>query len=261
MSLALNKRVLIGSCNDGSKIYDYGSKFFALTNKNELLEKSFSMFTKEPFKLLDTVYCEKYEYLDEVMYSNRDDLSVSAVLDLSNVFVKGNWVDLDEETINGEKFTFCSSVDYVDFDERDEIYPTLIKVCQIAFDDNSIDCLSVLDEEEERYFSFVLYKNSVAFMNEDDLIYTFSLDERKSEENMHLARCALLAVERIAFDELSLLSLDEIENRELLCYLKKIDSITLNDVSLISIALLLEINYKSLKLQIYSQFHCKTLDI
>lgn len=247
----LNNKKLIGTLADGSKVFDYGSKFFAISDKGEILEKSFNVISKEPLKVLDIITCERYEYLDDVSYTHRDDYSISAVLDLDNISVKGNRIDFLNDTINDESVIYCSTVDYVDFDNDDAEYSTLLQAVRIIYEDDSIDDLSILDSDEEAYISLAILGDTCTVFSSNESsehLYSFSFNEDLDERETELTYCFMLGVERLAFDSCSLLSLESIENRETFDLIKYINGITLKDkgVTQVNIAEVLEMNYKVL---------------
>ncbi len=250
--LSLQKKQLIGTFADGSLVYDYGSKFFAITDSGELVEKIINIKGENPFAIMDIVCCDRYEYLEDVLYTHRDDYTVSAVLDMDNIYIKGHKIDFELDTIDDIKYLYYSTIDYFDYldcDPNNEEYKTILKVCKVFFNDENIDDLSVLDEDY-RYYSFVIINNEVSVFvsdEEEEMLNSFSLNDDEIDfESRELAEYALKAVERLEFDAVSLLNFDEIEQREILSIIKIINSFKLEDLKLKDIATVLKMNYKSL---------------
>lgn len=242
LNLTLEKKKKIGVLQDGSIVYDYGSKFFAISDKNEILEKSIDLTSRTPFQAFDIIDCYEYEYLKDVSYTREEEYSISAVLDASNAFIGGYKVDITNNEINGLKYTYCTSVDIFDLEEDSEAYRDVVKACELFFD---TDDISVLDEDINTYYAVVILNGeSVIFTGDEDGERILSLNKNNSSEEMALF--ALKAEERLEFDPCSLLSLKEIEEREICSALKFINSITLNDVTQVTIAHILNMNQKSI---------------
>lgn len=261
--LSMDKKRSIGRLFDGTMAYSYGSYFFAITENGELLERSVDILRgKDSLGIVDLYDSEQYEYLEEVSLTNHREVVLSAVLDIENAYVFGNKVDLLENTINEQKFIFCSSMDYMDFEYGTEEYNTLLEACRVYYGDGSIDDLSVLADDLEEYVSFVVFGRSFAVLaileeetemgeeKEVEEIQVFSLDDnetvRDAFEEGQTAIVALYAMERMYFDECSLLTLDEIEERKRDEAVRIINGLRLEDVKLNAIADTLDMNYKSL---------------
>jgi hypothetical protein len=251
--LNFNKKKAIGTFVDGSTVYDYGSKFFVITSNDELLLKKPRKFPN--LDDVEYVECDRYEYVKNIQYTNDYTYNLNCILDIDNIYVKGNKIDFESETINDLKYIYCSSVDYVNFyDDEDDEDLKVLEVVKRIFNDNSLtlDDLNILDSDENKWYSFVIVNNSVAVF-EDGVngyeINTFSLNDTDFTNNSffeNLAYCVVLAEEKIKFDKLSLLTFDKIENIEKLTYSQKLLDLKLEDVTLISIAKKLNMNYKSL---------------
>lgn len=247
--LNMDKKRKIGTIDDDAvSIYDYGSKFFAISEDKELLEKSYSLFGSNSFSPIDIVTSEKsYEYLEDVGLTHNENYTISAVLDKNNCFVNGYKIDLLSNTIESMEYLVFSNVDYEDYEnyKEDEIF---IKVLKKIFNDESISELSCLEEYDD-YFIFVVFQESVALFVSDECgerIVSYNLNENVGDKEAQMATSALLAEERLQFDQCSLMSLDEIENRQAFEYIKTINSVKLSDVKDVVIADVLDMNYKSL---------------
>ena len=254
MKLDLTKRKQIGTIDFDEKVpvYDYGSKFFAITEKKEIVKKDILITSKKPLFVIDIVDENRYEYLEDVKYTNNNEYSFSAVLDKENTFVMGNKINLEKQEINEEKYISCSSLDINDFDEKSDEYKKLLKAVRKYFNNEEIYDLSILDEDEDEdiYYNFVVFNNVVALLVSDNneeniLIYSLNDDER-NEKDEELAYCVLNAEERISFDFCSLLDFTDIEEREIFKTIKYINSLKLKDIAEINIAKILNMNYKSL---------------
>jgi len=252
MKLDLTKKKRIGTIDfeDAVPVYDYGSKFFAISDKDELLEKVLWITAKTPFLVQDIVTEERYEYLKDVSYTNNSGYTVSAVLDRLDCYVKGHCIDIYEDTIDDEKYINCSSVNYIDLNEDEKSFEIALNAVRKIFNSEELEDLSVLDEDENTYFSFVIFNSIVALFIcndfEGESIQFYSLDENFNEIDKELAYCALLAEERIAFDPCSLISLEELEDIKRFQFIKYVNDLKLKDMNETAMAKVLGMNNKTL---------------
>lgn len=249
----MNKALrLLGTLDDGLEVYDYGSKFFALSETGELLEKVIDFRKADRFSHFELLDSERYEYLDRTRTTHNHDLSLSRILDRENVFVSGHRIDILEQQVDGRDYLTWASGDSEWDDNDPKAVETALEACRFLFDDETIDDFTDLDAVEGRYISFAIVGDAIAVDIVDDEVGGESISimpfnaETFSNEDKELALAALKAEERMEFDACSLLSFGDIDERAVFDGIKEIDSYTLDDLDIKEIAETLGIDYESL---------------
>lgn len=245
---------LIGTLDDGQEVYDYGSKFFALSETGELLEKVIDFRKADRFSHFELQDSERYEYIEKTRTTHNHVLSLSRILDRENVFVGGHKIDLLEQQVDGRDYLSWASGDSERDDNDPKAVETALEACRFLFGDETIDDFTDIDavEVEGRYISFAIVGDAIAVDIVDDEVGAESISimpfnaETFSNEDKELALAALKAEERMEFDACSLLSFGDIDERAVFNGIKEIDSYTLDDLDIKEIAKTLDIDYESL---------------
>lgn len=246
--LSLANRKLIDAKYDGLKVFDYGSIFFAITEKNEIIAKSIDLLDvldETDSEALDLSPESRYEYVEDVCYTNNESSTISAILDKDNIYVFENKVDFLKTTVNDINYTYCTSTNYVDFDKDSEIYEKLLDVVRTMNSDTTISDLSKLNESD-KYISFVLVKDTAFCMIQDEDDTRLLKVELSDNDDMEkLAMSVLFAEERISYDTSTLISIDELESKKQIDMIDSMINLNLEDIKPITIANALNINYQS----------------
>lgn len=244
----------IGTTYEGDLIYDFGSKFFAITEKAELLKKDFSLLSKEPFALQGFSVVEDFAYIMQIKETESDEILRDIMLDDDLRYVNGHEISVLDHTIEGETYEVFTSEDSESYEEQllvlDEDSEEYKKYKSVFF---LFNYFNVLDVDEDIYCILVLYKNTFAYYIEDRNTLlkdsgAFAIGENNpgNEEHTAKATSALYADFEMYCDRNSYKTFKEFEDEVKFNYIRKINNITLEDVSQTTIAKVLGKNNKTI---------------